>query len=192
MPYKQFGARLARLGRFDSCTLYQECCAGSSTDENSWPTPNRCGFNSRTAHQAGLARRSSPRSITARRWFDSNILHHFVLSRGDWQRRLMHSPLKRDQPGSIPASPTKFAGLADMDMHSPFKRDEVGSIPTSRTRATKRRHSITDQCAELLPRTMRVQISLPLPMWGCGPTDEGARLRTLRSEFNSLHPLHIN
>jgi hypothetical protein len=23
---------------------------------------------------------------------------------------------------------------------------------------------------------MRVQISLPLPMWGCGPTDEGARL----------------
>src|ERR1700675_3683247 len=79
-------------------------------------------------------------------------------------------------------------------MHSPFKRDEVGSIPTSRTRVTlaKRRHSITEQCAELLPRTMRVQISLPLPMWGCGPTDEGARLRTLRSEFNSLHPLHIN
>src|SRR6266478_2929267 len=29
-------------------------------------------------------------------------------------------------------------------------------------------------------------------MWGCGPTDEGARLRTLRSEFNSLHPLHIS
>src|SRR6266849_7792241 len=55
---------------------------------------------------------------------------------------------------------------------------------------SKRRHSITAQCAELLPRTMRVQISLPLPMWGCGPTDEGARLRTLRSEFNSLHPLH--
>ena len=50
---------------------------GSSTDQNSWPTPNRCGFNSRTAHHAGLARRSSPRSITARRWFDSNILHHF-------------------------------------------------------------------------------------------------------------------
>ena len=43
----------------------------------------------------------------------------------------MHSPLKRDQAGSIPASPTKFAGLADMDMHSPFKRDEVGSIPVS-------------------------------------------------------------
>src|SRR6266446_9428365 len=55
-----------------------------------------------------------------------------------------------------------------------------------------RRHSITDQCSELLPRMMRVQISLPLPMWGCGPTDEGARLRTLRSEFNSLHPLHIS
>jgi hypothetical protein len=56
--------------------------AGSSTDQNSWPTPNRCGFNSRTAHQAGLARRSSPRSITARRWFDSNILHHFDVEHG--------------------------------------------------------------------------------------------------------------
>ena len=77
MPYKHFGARLARLGGFDSCTLYQRMFrAGSSTDQNSWPTPNRCGFNSRTAHQAGLARRSSPRSIIARCWFDSNILHH--------------------------------------------------------------------------------------------------------------------
>ena len=114
--------------------------------------------------------------------------------KGDWQRWLMHSTLNRDQAGSIPASPTRFAGLADMDMHSPFKRDEAGSIPVSRTRVStaKRRHSITEQCAELLPRTMRVQISLPLPMWECGPTDEGARLRTLRSEFNSLHPLHIN
>src|SRR6266446_4482032 len=65
-------------------------------------------------------------------------------------------------------------------------------FPHPAPRATKRRHSITDQCSELLPRTMRVQISLPLPMWGCGPTDEGARLRTLRSEFNSLHPLHID
>ena len=52
---------------------------------------------------------------------------------GDWQRWLMHSPLKRDQAGSIPASPARFAGLADMDMHSPFKRDEAGSIPASRT-----------------------------------------------------------
>ena len=77
----------------------------------------------------------------------------------------MHSPLKRDQAGSIPVSPTRFAGLADMDMHSPFKRDEAGSIPASRTRRqlSKRRHSITDQCSELLPRMMRVQISLPLP-----------------------------
>ena len=118
-PYKHFGARSARPGRFDSCTLHQ-VCAGSSTDQNSWPTPNRCGFNSRTAHQltparqkracrgprAGLARRSSPRSIIARCWFDSNILHQVFV--GDWQRWLMHSPLKRDQAGSIPASPTKF------------------------------------------------------------------------------------
>ena len=88
----------------------------------------------------------------------------------------MHSPLKRDQAGSIPESPIRFAGLADMDMHSPFKRDEVGSIPTSRTRVTlaTSRHSITDQCAELLTRTMGVQISLPSNV-GCGPTDEGTR-----------------
>src|SRR5579871_3596496 len=56
-----------------------------------------------------------------------------MLNMGDWQRWLMHSPLKRDQAGSIPASPTKFAGLADAAMHSPFKRDEAGSIPASRT-----------------------------------------------------------
>src|SRR6266849_836661 len=86
---------------------------------------------------------------------------------GDWQRWQMHSTLNRDKAGSIPASPTRV------------------SVAT-------RRHSITEQCSELLPRTMRVQVSLPLPMWGCGPTDEGARLRTLRSEFNSLHPLHIS
>src|SRR6202795_1478161 len=87
------------------------------------------------------------------------------LNMGDWQRWQMHSTLNRDKAGSIPASPTRIAGLADRDMHSPFKRGEVGSIPTSRTRVTlaKRRHSITEQCAELLPRTMRVQISLPLP-----------------------------
>jgi integrase len=32
--------------------------------------------------RAGLARRSSLRSITARRWFDSNILHHFDVEHG--------------------------------------------------------------------------------------------------------------
>ena len=120
----------------------------------------------------------------------------FLCSKGDWQRWQMHSPLKRDKAGSIPASPTRIAGLADMDMHSPFKRDEVGSIPTSRTKSqlTKRRHSITDQCSELLPRMMRVQVSLPLPMWGCAPTDEGARLRTgftkyeIRVQFSASPP----
>ncbi len=65
----------------------------------------------------------------------------------------MHSPLKRDQAGSIPAGsparvgfvvardgaerhPPDFAGLADAAMHSPFKRDEAGSIPASRTKFT--------------------------------------------------------
>ena len=50
----------------------------------------------------------------------------------------MHSPLKRGQAGSILASPTDFAGLADMDMHSPLKRDEAGSIPASRTKVSKK------------------------------------------------------
>src|SRR6266436_9754212 len=104
----------------------------------------------------------------------------------------MHSPLKRDQAGSIPASPTRV--LRDWQIGictRLLSETKWVRFPHPAPRATTKRHSITDQCAELLPRTMRVQISLPLPMWGCGPTDEGARLRTLRSEFNSLHPLHI-
>src|SRR5262245_42047805 len=35
-------------------------CAGSSTDENSWPTPNRCGFNSGTAHQGRISSKVEP------------------------------------------------------------------------------------------------------------------------------------
>ena len=61
MPYKHFGAGLARLGRFDSCTLPQQVFrAGSSTDQNSWPTPNRCGFNSRTAHHCRISSKVEP------------------------------------------------------------------------------------------------------------------------------------
>src|ERR1051326_833616 len=77
----------------------------------------------------------SPRSIIARCWFDSNILDHllegtavnrFALANcsrdpalalahrflGDWQSWLMHSPLKRDQAGSIPAGPPARGGFA--------------------------------------------------------------------------------
>ena len=136
VPYKHFGARLARLGRFDSCTLYQKVRAGSSTDQNSWPTTNRCGFNSRTAHQGRISSKVEPaidnREVLVRFQHPAPTL---CLSKGDWQRWLMHSPLKRDQAGSIPASPTSFAGLADAAMHSPFKRDEAGSIPASRTKS---------------------------------------------------------
>ena len=114
MAYTHFGARLARLDRFDSCTLHHliegtttlRCCAlancsrdpalalarrlyegsatlrcdalancsrdptlalahpvfraGSSTDENSWPTTNRCGFDSRTAHQGRISSKVEP------------------------------------------------------------------------------------------------------------------------------------
>jgi hypothetical protein len=34
-----------------------------------------------------------------------------MLNMGDWQRWQMHSPLKRDQAGSIPASPTRYCGI---------------------------------------------------------------------------------
>src|ERR1700676_2985967 len=60
VAYTHFGARLARLDRFDSCTLYQFVRAGSSTDQNSWPTPNRCGFNSRTAHHCRISSKVEP------------------------------------------------------------------------------------------------------------------------------------
>src|SRR5579859_686696 len=60
-----------------------------------------------------------------------------MLNMGDWQRWLIHSPLKRDRLVRFQRHPPDFAGLADKDMHSPFKRDEVGSIPTSRTNGNK-------------------------------------------------------
>jgi hypothetical protein len=82
--YTHFGARLARPGRFDSCTLYQffapvvqrtRTVGLHPTDAGS--TPER-----RTIKFAGLARRSSPRPIIARCWFDSNILHQFFIEHG--------------------------------------------------------------------------------------------------------------
>src|SRR5438445_5670957 len=96
VAYTHFGARcgsptravfarwgaLARLDRFDSCALYQflrpvvqrtRIVGLHPTDAGS--TPERCT-------RAGLARRSSPRSIIARRWFDSNLLHHFYVEHG--------------------------------------------------------------------------------------------------------------
>src|SRR5260370_24617279 len=97
-------------------------------------------------------------------WFDSSVTHQ---SLRDWQIWICTRLL----------SETKWVRFPH---------------PAPAVTLATRRHSITEQCSELLPRTMRRQISLPLPMWGCGPTDESARLRTVRSEFNSLHPLHIN
>ena len=113
MFYKHFGARLARLDRFDSCTLHQ-VCAGSSTDQNSWPTPNRCGFNSRTAHHLICRISSKVEPAIDNREVLVRFQHpapSSLLSMGDWQRWLMHSPLKRDQAGSIPASPTNIRGI---------------------------------------------------------------------------------
>src|SRR5262249_37405294 len=104
-------------------------------------------------------------SIIARSWFDSNILHQFVMSTGDWQRWLMQSPLKRDQAGSIPASPTRFLRDWQIGICTRLLSEtkQVLFLHPAPDSVRKRRHSITDECAELLPRMMRVQISLPLP-----------------------------
>src|ERR1051325_4437051 len=85
-----------------------------------------------------------------------------------------------------------FAGLADAAMHSPFKRDEAGSIPASRTTFVYGGASsnwIRTEPSELL----NVGSSpVRLPMNGdVVQRIEGARLRTLRSEFNSLHPFQF-
>src|ERR1700760_2341439 len=87
VAYTHFGARLARPGRFNSCTLYQIFApvvqrtrivglhptdAGSTSERRTIACPEQLS-ESEVVERAGLARRSSPRSITARRWFDSNI-----------------------------------------------------------------------------------------------------------------------
>src|SRR5437773_10649466 len=108
--------------------------AGSSTDQNSWPTPNRCGLNSRTAHQAGLARRSSPQSIIARRWFDSNIpapMFFFVQHGGTGRDGRRTRPLIETRPARYQRHPPNLAGSADMETQSPVNRVERGSHPAS-------------------------------------------------------------
>jgi hypothetical protein len=137
---------------------------------------------------------------------------------GDWQRWLMHSPLKRDQAGSIPAGPQRaalfaragaerhppsFAGLADVAMHSPFKRDEAGSIPASRTIYMRALHStgsgqslLSSECRFESGSAFQTGVPGTRGFSRAGKGDvvqriEGARLRTGRSEFNSLHPFQI-
>ena len=82
MAYTHFGARLARLGRFDSCTLYQSFAPVVQRTRTVGLHPTDAGSTPERRTKAGLARRSSPRSIIARSWFDSNILHHFCVVRG--------------------------------------------------------------------------------------------------------------
>ena len=47
--------------------------------------------------------------------------------------RLAESPTRAVSRVGAERHPPEFAGLADAAMHSPFKRDEAGSIPASRT-----------------------------------------------------------
>jgi hypothetical protein len=80
VPYKHFGARLARLGRFNSCTLYQGCFAPVVQRIRTVGLhPTDAGSTPERRTMAGLARRPSPRSIIARCWFDSNILHQVCM-----------------------------------------------------------------------------------------------------------------
>jgi hypothetical protein len=54
VAYTHFGARLARPGRFDTCTLYQVFAPVVQRTRIVGLHPNRCGFNSRTAHHFDL------------------------------------------------------------------------------------------------------------------------------------------
>ena len=58
---------------------------------------------------AGLARRSSPRTITARCWFDSNILHQISIC-GRVAERIRHLTTNQVHVGSTPAAPSKIYG----------------------------------------------------------------------------------
>ena len=167
MAYTHFGARLARPGRFDPCTLYQVFAPVVQRTRMVGLHPTDAGSTpeQRTTRFAGLARRSSPRSITARRWFDSNILHHFVVARvtgrdGRCTRLLSETRLVRFQRHPPDSRDWQIWICTRLLSETKWVR-----FPHPAPRATTRRHSITDQCSELLPRRMRVQISLPPP---CG------------------------
>ena len=144
LPYKHFGARLARLGRFDSWTLYQGEFAPvvqrtrivglHPTDAVQLPNgaPDRISSKVEPAtdnrevlvrfqhpapfirglRNASLLRPRQLLALSRRSHWLTKYLKVKVM--GDWQRWLMHSPLKRDQAGSIPASPIK--GLRDWQM----------------------------------------------------------------------------
>src|ERR1700758_1915733 len=61
----------------------------------------------------------------------------FVLSMGDCRDGRCTRLLSETRLVRFQRHPPDFAGLAERDMHSPFKRDEAGSIPASRTRSNK-------------------------------------------------------
>src|SRR5260370_10477611 len=101
---------------------------------------------------------------------------------GDWQRWLMHSILNRDQAGSIPASPTKFEGLEDMDMHSGFhlRASRLHATPSPSVRARQRSRpahpvAVTKVlrdwqiwiCTRLLSETKQVRFLHPAPVVRC-------------------------
>jgi hypothetical protein len=114
VAYIHFGARLARPDRFDTCTVYQILFAPvvqrtrivglHPTDAGSTPE-RRTTLNCRISSKVEPA--VDNREVLVRFQHPAP----FLLNMGDWQRWLMHSPLKRDQAGSIPASPTSICGI---------------------------------------------------------------------------------
>ena len=146
-------------------------CAGSSTDQNSWPTPNRCGFNSRTAHHSRISSKVEPAvdncevlvrfqhpapmfvRVTGRDGRCTRLLSETRLVR--FQR---HPPDSRDWQIWICTrllSETKWVRF-------PHPAPESLSNEAAHHNGTMRRASTSDD---------ESQISLPLPTWGCGPTD---------------------
>src|SRR5262249_51057547 len=136
VAYTHFGARLARLGRFNSCTLYQSFAPVVQRTRTVGLHPTDAGSTPerRTSLMSRISSKVEPavdnREVLVRFQHPAPILccARVTGRAGSCTGLLSETRLVRFQ-----RHPPEFAGLADMDMHSPFKRDEVVSIPTSRT-----------------------------------------------------------
>ena len=112
MPYKHFGARLARLGRFDSCTLYQIVAPVVQRTRTVGLQPTDAGSTPERRTKGRISSKVEP-AIDNREEL-VRFQHPAPSFPGDWQRWLMHSPLKRDQ-GWFDSSVT-HQGLRDWQM----------------------------------------------------------------------------
>ncbi len=153
MPYKHFGARLARLDRFDSCTLHQGC-AGSSTDQLAYTQQMRVQLPNGAPATPSTPKPGVPGTQRLRDWQIWVCTRLLIETK---QVRFLHPAPK---------------------IHSKLRRRALHSTGSGQS---------------LLSSECRFESGSAFQtIRGCGPTDEGARLRTVRSEFNSLHPCQVS